>query len=263
MGLFNRLFGKDRTAAAPVARPIPTPDSFQPETKAPESPAPSVPSQSAPGGPSTSDRLRDVTSRMQSEAARPDIWDVSPSGNAEPERATAQSEATKQRPARNRTRLLGFDTSEGDVNDVLTGFDDGEEEDAGPVETPQFPVGWVVVTDGPGRGSSFALASGLSSIGRGASQAVRLDFGDHAISRAGHAAIVYDADARSFTLGQGGKSNIVRLNGRPVIANEELRDGDRIRLGETELRLTVLCGAAFDWSETGEDGGDEDDLEIA
>jgi pSer/pThr/pTyr-binding forkhead associated (FHA) protein len=98
----------------------------------------------------------------------------------------------------------------------------------------------------------------MSSIGRGEDQTVRLDFGDASISREGHAAIVYDAETRGFLLGQGGKSNIVRLNGRPVIATEPMEDGAQIKIGETILLLKTLCGPDFDWADTDEDEGDDD-----
>ncbi|TFL20311.1 FHA domain-containing protein [Jannaschia formosa] len=182
------------------------------------------------------------------------------------------SEMVTRSPARsarrNKTRLIGFDTSEGSVVDL---FGDEEEDSAKALaEIPAaptapavtFPVGWVLVTQGPGRGHAFPLSSGMSSIGRGEDQTVRLDFGDAAISRSGHAAIVYDADARSFLLGQGGKSNIVRLNGKPVISNETLRDGDDIKIGETVLRLKTLCGPDFDWADTDSEE-DDDDVAIA
>lgn len=113
----------------------------------------------------------------------------------------------------------------------------------------EFPVGWVLVVDGPGRGNCFALLAGMSQIGRGEDQTVPLDFGDMAISRNNHAAIAYDAETRTFILGHGGKANIVRLNGQPVISNEDLADGDRIKIGNTTLQLKALCGKDFDWSD--------------
>ena len=168
------------------------------------------------------------------------------------------------RPRRTKTRLIGFDTSQGDVVDL---FNEADTPETPEVEEPVaatmlFPVGLALVTEGPGRGHWFPLNSGMSSIGRGADQAVRLDFGDTTISRSSHAAIVYDAEDRSFLLGHGGKSNIVRLNGKPVISNETLKDGDEIKIGETLLRLKTLCGPDFDWSDTEADE-ENDDVAIA
>lgn len=143
-----------------------------------------------------------------------------------------------------RTRLLGFHSAEDVAPDPLAA------PSAAPLAGPvRFPVGWVVVTDGPGRGASFTLRAGVSPIGRDEDQTIQLDFGDTAISRQMHAAIAYDEESRGFFLGHGGKSNIVRLNGRPVLSTEDLKDGDIIRIGETTLKLVAFCGRDFDWSE--------------
>uniref|UniRef100_UPI0010812CE2 FHA domain-containing protein n=1 Tax=Tabrizicola caldifontis TaxID=2528036 RepID=UPI0010812CE2 len=125
-----------------------------------------------------------------------------------------------------------------------------------------FPTGWLVVKSGPGRGAAFALSQGVSQIGRGTDQTVALDFGDMAISRQNHASIAYDGATHRFHIGHGGKSNLVRLNGRPLLSTEELREGDEIQIGETTLVLKVLCTPAFNWSST-EAGGDGHDVAIA
>ena len=121
-----------------------------------------------------------------------------------------------------------------------------------------FPVGWIVVVDGPGRGASFSLFNGVSQIGRGEDQQIKLAFGDNSISRSNHAAIAYDSEQRTFFLGHGGKANLVRLNDKPVLSTEEINNRDLIRLGETTLRFVGLCGADFDW-----DTPDEKDLNDA
>lgn len=169
--------------------------------------------------------------------------------------ATAASAAAARSPARSRrtkTRLIGFEKSDGDVVDL---FNDAPK--AAPTQRTKFPVGWIVITDGPGRGESFSLMAGMSQIGRGEDQAVQLDFGDNSISRTNHAAIVYDPESKEFLLGHGGKSNIVRLNDKPLISNEQLKNGDVIRIGETILRFVALCDKSFNWSD-GATGEDED-----
>jgi pSer/pThr/pTyr-binding forkhead associated (FHA) protein len=125
-----------------------------------------------------------------------------------------------------------------------------------------FPTGWLIVTDGPGRGAAFPLPQGVSHIGRGTDQTVALDFGDMAISRQNHAAVAYDGATHRFHIGHGGKSNLVRLNGKPLLSTEALSDGDEIQIGETTLMLKVLCSPAFNWS-AGEAGGDGHDVAIA
>ncbi len=159
----------------------------------------------------------------------------------------------------NKTRLMGFDTSDGRVVDLFG-------EDKATTETGhfKFPVGLVMVVKGPGLGECFAIKSGMSQIGRAEGQAIQLDFGDQAISRENHAAVVYDPKEHTFLLGHGGKSNIVRLNGKPVVSTSDLKDGNEIEIGETKLRFVALCSKKFNWdiAET-EEGTDDDDVEIA
>ena len=145
--------------------------------------------------------------------------------------------------SRVKTTFLGFEHSDGRIEDV---FDRARESVS--AERVKFPVGWMVIVDGPGRGTSFTLLTGVSQIGRGDDQAVQLDFGDNGISRSNHAAVAYDDEERKFYLGHGGKSNIVRLNGKPVLSTEPLEDGDQIRIGETTLNFVAFCGTHFTWS---------------
>ena len=177
-----------------------------------------------------------------------------------PSEAPAPSPAAARSPARSRrtkTRLIGFEQSDGAVVDL---FNDAPAAAAAPkAKSVKFPVGWIVVVEGPGRGESFTMQSGMSQIGRGDDQAIQLDFGDNSISRSNHAAIVYDAETKEFLLGHGGKSNIVRLNNKPVISNETLKTGDHIKIGETVLRFIALCDKSFNWSE----GGNEEDEDVA
>jgi len=195
------------------------------------------------------------------------IWDLeeddassalpTPTAPTAPAPQAVASAAAARSPARSRrtkTRLIGFDKSDGDVVDL---FNDAPAAPA--TKSVKYPVGWIVVSDGPGRGESFSLLAGMSQIGRGEDQAIQLDFGDNSISRSNHAAIVYDTKTKEFLLGHGGKSNIVRLNDKPLISNESLKTGDLIRIGETVLRFVALCDASFDW----DNGTNEEDEDVA
>ena len=148
-----------------------------------------------------------------------------------------------RRAGRVKTRLLGFNGAQSRNADPFAASAETQE-----ASHTQFPVGWLVVIKGPGRGSAFTLFDGVAQIGRGAEQTIRLDFGDNSISRENHAAIAYDAEQRTFYLGHGGKANLVRLNDRPVLSTESLQSDDLIRIGETTLRFVALCGAEFDWN---------------
>ena len=153
------------------------------------------------------------------------------------------------RSGRVKTRVLGFGQPQDPKLDVFKA-----KAEQAPQTPSTYPVGWLVVVDGPGQGSAFTLHDGVASIGRGADQTVALAFGDNSISRENHAAIAYDEEQRSFFLGHGGKTNLVRLNGRPVLSTEELKSDDLIRIGETTLRFVALCGAKFSWSQVQKSG---------
>ncbi len=168
-----------------------------------------------------------------------------PTPEPEAEPVVAAAPAPSRRPGRVKTRIIGFQAD--DENKDI--FDDATKQES---HATKFPTGWIVVTEGPGRGSAFTIFNGVSKIGRGEGQSVTLDFGDNSISRDNHAAIAYDAEARKFFLGHGGKSNIVRLNDKPVLSTEEIMDGDTIRIGETTLTFVSFCGEDFSWEAQGE-----------
>ncbi|MEW9922066.1 FHA domain-containing protein [Marimonas sp. MJW-29] len=153
-----------------------------------------------------------------------------------------QAGRERGRSSRAKTRLLGFN-----IGPIATDPMSRLSEVDMPQEEVRFPVGWLVIVDGPGRGHSFQLSAGVAKIGRGEDQDIRIDFGDSSISRENHAAIAYDMEQNAFFIGHGGKSNIVRRNNRPVLSTEELAAQDMIRVGETTLRFVPLCGGDFSW----------------
>ncbi len=163
--------------------------------------------------------------------------------------AAAVSGRAGRSAGRVKTRLLGFQTPEDAPEDVFEAAKSASESNKS-----EFPVGWIIVVSGPGRGSCFTMFSGVSQIGRGEDQAVRLDFGDTSISRNNHAAVAYDDEQGKFFLGHGGKSNLVRLNGRPVLSTEELATGDMVRIGETTLKFVALCSEEFTWASSEGEG---------
>ncbi len=148
------------------------------------------------------------------------------------------------RAGRVKTRLLGFNPGQSAASDP---FDKRTQQNS--AGHTQFPVGWLIVVDGYGEGSAFTLFDGVSQIGRGSDQTVCLDFGDNSISRENHAVVAYDSETRKFFLGHGGKTNLVRLNNRPVLSTEEIESGNTIRIGETTLRFVGLCGDDFQWQQ--------------
>ena len=203
----------------------------------------------------------------------PKIWDIAPAADPDmPELRRAALEALSNakdahavqptpevapptsRPTsreRVKTRLLGFHSASTE-NDAF----EAEAQEA-TAAIPFFPLGWLVLIDGPGRGASYTITPGLSTIGRDCEQTIALDFGDASISRERHASVAYDEQDNCVYVGHGGKANIVRLNDKPLLSTEELKDGDLIKLGKTTLLYVAFCKDGFSWSQvTDEDGGE-------
>lgn len=111
-----------------------------------------------------------------------------------------------------------------------------------------FPVGWLVVVAGPGRGASFALADGMNQIGSGDQAHVRLAFGDDRVTEEAHALVVYDSTSQEFLLSHTGQQELVRLNGQPVLEIASLSSNSEITIGATTLRFVELCGHGFSWT---------------
>ena len=297
MGLFSKLLGRSKTDALPVSeddlralyaedaealKPEPVAQVPMPAPMRAPEPAPAadmsaepeasvVPEQAQPvaDAPDLTDTDAQIVDTTMERSGGANIWDIEDDASDDdtpaadetttaPGMASSARNLASTRARRNRTRLIGFDKSDGAVVDLFN----GEPEKAATARV-QFPVGWLLVVEGPGRGHSFAIVAGMSQIGRGADQTVQLDFGDTAISRNNHAAVVFDSETGEFMLGHGGKANIVRLNGKPVISNETLQDGDKIKIGDTTLQLKALCGPDFNWTSDDADGEEHEDVAIA
>lgn len=196
------------------------------------------------------------------------IWEMEeevapPAPMPTPAREITADAGARRRSSRTKTRVLGFEPQPAAVVPLFDeGRMDGSIEPGDKAGVVMYPTGWLVIKAGPGRGAAFPVMRGVSQIGRGSDQTIALDFGDMAISRQHHAAIAYDPVTHQFHVGHGGKSNLVRLNGKPLLATAVVGDGDEIQIGETTLVLKVLCNAGFNWSAV-ESGGDANDMAIA
>jgi hypothetical protein len=111
-------------------------------------------------------------------------------------------------------------------------------------------VGWLVITDGPGRGKAVNIHTGMNSLGRSSGQRMQVDFGDSSISGEGAAFITFEPKRRTFHINHGGKANIVYLNDEAVLTPMPLNDGNTIAIGETKFRFVQLCGPDFTWEDT-------------
>ena len=112
------------------------------------------------------------------------------------------------------------------------------------------PSGWLVIVAGPGKGNACVLRHGRNPIGRNPTERVPLDYGDEMISRSNHAVVTYDPKGQKFYIQQGQGTNLIYINGSPVLDVQPLEALTHIQIGRTTLRFVPLCGDSFDWSET-------------
>lgn len=130
---------------------------------------------------------------------------------------------------------------------VISAFANPEDESS--PDSLELTVGWLVIVDGPGKGSSREIYYGMNGIGRGEDVRIPLDFGDTAISRDAHAYLTFDEKTEKFYIQHAGKSNVARLNDELLLTPSQLKSGDLIELGQTVLRFVPLCGPDFSWKE--------------
>ena len=122
-----------------------------------------------------------------------------------------------------------------------------------PIEQPlslpiqqDLPVGWLVVTDGPMAGRDFTIRPGENSVGRDYGAAILLTE-DASVAERNHASVFYDAGGNSFSVRPGSKTCVSSVNGRPIAAQAELRGGDKVRFGTTNMVFIPLAGEEFRW----------------
>lgn len=92
----------------------------------------------------------------------------------------------------------------------------------------------LIVTTGPDAGRAYAVPAGYCEIGRLAGSGIRLDA--EGVSRR-HAAM--NRAGSHVVLSDLGSTNGTYLNGTLLDAPRPLRDGDLLRIGHVELRLSV------------------------
>lgn len=231
----NLLKGKFSPAAQPSARGVVADQVAQSNTNSEQ----------------TADLINSITSELEGKSGGVNIWDFDgpkDSGKeAELVDVSAASDAAPKRARRNKTRLIGFDTSEGDVVNLFD-EDKGDASDG-----DKLPVGFVVITSGPGRGTAFNLVSGANKIGSDKDQDVELGFGDDDVAGAKHAVITFEEKTASFKLNAGLKKNEVSLNGKAIEKKGPIKSGDTVRVGSTELRFVALCDKTFRWADEKEE----------
>lgn len=107
-------------------------------------------------------------------------------------------------------------------------------------------TGWLVCIEGPEKGQDYRLHEEYNYIGRSNKMDVCIP-GDPTVSRENHAIIAYDTQERMFFFAPLSGASIVRHNGKAVLSNVELKNGDRLQIGKGIYIFVPLCGENFQW----------------
>ena len=125
----------------------------------------------------------------------------------------------------------------------------GEAEQPAAVETaaPAGPVtGWLVVLDGPAKGRDLRLGVGRSFLGLDA-DGTPVTLSADAPLHLRQAVLVYDGEAKTYTLLPGSSQELCYLEGAALLAPQELAGDETLRLGTAALKFVPFCGAEFHW----------------
>lgn len=106
-------------------------------------------------------------------------------------------------------------------------------------------VGWLVCIAGPERGKDFRIRSERNLIGRAPQMHIAIN--DDSVSRENHASIIFNPIKSGFKIQPGESRGLVYLNGEEVLQPMDLKSGDKISLGASELMFVPFAGTFFDW----------------
>lgn len=109
-------------------------------------------------------------------------------------------------------------------------------------------VGWLVCIEGNDRGRDFRLHSGYNSIGKNAENDVSIP-SDGTISRDRHAVIAYDQEENLYFFAPANGVNLLRLNGKVLMAPAQIKANDILTIGKTKLLFVPLCSDSFKWND--------------
>lgn len=107
-------------------------------------------------------------------------------------------------------------------------------------------VAWLVCVEGPEKGKSFNLHTGVNFIGRDESNDISFPY--EMVSRKNHVKIAYDPKVNSYRLIPGESHDIVYHNSEGLYEACNLEAYDEIEIGELKLRFVPFCGEKFQWA---------------
>ena len=109
------------------------------------------------------------------------------------------------------------------------------------------PAGWLVATEGPGKGHVLTVGIGNNGVGRGSEPRISIPFNDTEISRGQSFSVVYDPKNRRYYLLPGSGKTLVYYEDQPVLDRVDLETGMSFQVGQTTFRFVALCDKNFDW----------------
>ena len=110
------------------------------------------------------------------------------------------------------------------------------------------PTGWLVATEGPGKGAVLTIGIGNNGVGRGEEPRISIPFNDNEISRGQSFSIVYDPKHRRYYLLPGTGKTLVYFDEQPVLERLDIKSGVSFQVGKTTFRFIALCDKNFDWN---------------
>lgn len=121
-------------------------------------------------------------------------------------------------------------------------------DDSTPAGSPMPVVGWLVVIEGPCRGTDYRIHTGYNYIGRETGDICI--HGDNTISAERDANVTYVPQIKRYFIAHELGKNVLLVNDMPVIGGSvELHNYDVITVGTTKLLFMGLCGEQFSWSD--------------
>ena len=125
--------------------------------------------------------------------------------------------------------------------------DGAEAAPAIPAAAPAGPVaGWLVVLDGQAKGRDLRLGVGRTFLGLDTDGAPVTLSADAPLGLR-QAVLVYDGEAKTYTLLPGSSQELCYLEGEALLAPQELAGDETLRLGTATLKFVPFCGPDFSW----------------
>ncbi len=107
-----------------------------------------------------------------------------------------------------------------------------------------FTAGWLVCIEGNEKGKSHVICSGRNYVGR--SQYMDIVLSDNSVSEEKHFSIVYDPKSVTFYIICG--TGHTYLNGKAVLSESVIADGDMIQVGTSKYVFVAYCKKGREWN---------------